>query len=93
MVFRNLLDVKSVATLQKVVSQTLGNQKTKALVGLFFWGTLKVLCLGLIGWALWKGNPQLSKQLAQRAGLLGASTMVAVPLIGGLWWSKWDQRP
>ncbi len=83
--------MKSVAYLQKIVSQTQGNQKGKALVGLVLWGSLKVFCLGLIGWSLWKGHPGLTRQAAQFTGLLAASTMVVVPILGGLLWSFGQQ--
>jgi hypothetical protein len=56
-------------------------------------GIAKVACLGLVGVVLWAG-----RNSPLRAILMGLSTLVVVPLLGGLWWYQkekfnGDSRP
>jgi hypothetical protein len=59
-------------------------QKHAALVvSASVWGVIKLACLGIFGFILFHGHaiPQFSL-------LWGLGTLVTVPLIGGLWWSR-----
>jgi hypothetical protein len=49
----------------------------------FFWGGAKLACLALLGMVLWLGRNAPSTGL-----ILGISTLLVVPLAGGLWWSQ-----
>jgi hypothetical protein len=49
----------------------------------FYWGAIKLVCLGLFGFILWQSAR------APTVGLLtGLGTLVVVPLLGGFWRSK-----
>jgi hypothetical protein len=48
-----------------------------------FWGSMKLLCLGAIGVALFYG-----RSIPSIALLLGLGTLLVVPLFGGFWWSR-----
>ncbi len=57
-------------------------QEPRQLLEAIFWGTLKLVCLGLFGMVLIKGRS------IPTVGLLaGFGTLVVVPLVGGFWWS------
>ncbi len=70
-------------------SEDLGAAGTRTLA----WGVAKLACLALIGVVLWAGQ-----NAPTRALLLGMTTLVVVPLLGGLWWfqkekSDGERRP
>ena len=86
-----LLCMADLLAMAQVVSQLLqlsgaGPQSTARgprMMQIFFWGLIKLACLGLFGVILWAG-----RETPQRALLMGLGTLVVVPLVGGFWWSQ-----
>jgi hypothetical protein len=53
-------------------------------VPLMFWGTMKLVFLGLIGWFIWSSKTGMPHS----ALLMSLATLIVVPLVGGYWWSQ-----
>ena len=63
-----------------------GQKHSPALmVQVFFWGTIKFVCLILLGSLIWR-----SRSVPGMTLVLGLSTLVVVPLFGGYLWSRTD---
>ena len=59
------------------------SEKRSALtIQAFYWGTIKLACLGIFGTILLKGDSIPATSL-----LLGLGTLIVVPLMGWYWWS------
>lgn len=86
-----LLSALDLLALAKVVERVLGfaaatsEKRGPALVQTFFWGALKLACLGIFILVLSKGV-----RFAASSLILGLGTLVVVPLVGGYFWSRRD---
>ncbi len=84
-----LVSVADLGVLAKGVSATLelatavGEKRGKWVIQASYWGFLKLACLGIFATVLIKGH-----EIPVTSLLTGIGTMVFVPLVGGLWWSK-----
>ena len=69
-----------------------GEKQPILLIETFFWGFLKLICLGIFGVLMFRGEPIPSVSL-----LVGFGTLIVVPLFGGMLWSRTgliqDARP
>lgn len=83
-----LLDVvalaKAIETALRLATIT-REKRGAALIQTFFWGTLKLVCVGIFILVLSKGV-----QFSLDSQILGLGTMVVVPLVGGYFWSRRD---
>jgi hypothetical protein len=65
-------------------SGEVADQKRPALiVQAFYWGFIKLACLGTFTVILMR-----AQQIPSSSLLLGLGTLVVVPIFGGFWWSK-----
>jgi hypothetical protein len=77
--------VKTVAATLVLMSDQGAKNRTAYAIQAFVYGGLKVLCLGAIGFCLWKIESPTSGGI-----LFGLGTLVAIPLGGGFIWSQTD---
>ena len=75
--------VKTVAATLVLMSDQGAKNRTAYAIQAFIYGGLKFLCLGMIGFCLWKIPSRTSGGI-----LFGLSALVAVPLLGGFLWSQ-----
>jgi len=80
-----LLDLFSIAmalsgAIELVAGRQIG-QKSIAATKLMLWGAIKLVCLALLGFIVWKG-----RSIPVTGLLLGLATLFIVPVTGGLWW-------
>jgi hypothetical protein len=75
--------LKTVAAALVLMSDQDAKNRTAYTIQVFLFGSLKFLCLGIIGLCLWKVPNQMGA-----GSLFGLSTLVAVPLLGGFLWSR-----
>lgn len=75
---------KTIESALSLIAEDRRSQKRPALiVKTTLWGVIKFACLGLLGISLWRAR------LAPPISLLtGMATLVVVPLLGGLFWSR-----
>lgn len=81
-----LLDLYSLARAVGAVlelSVTDGENRGRFTIQAFYWGLIKLLCLGILGIILFYG-----RSIPSAAMLIGTGTLVIVPLVGGYWWSQ-----
>jgi hypothetical protein len=64
-----------------------GQDKLALVTRAFFWGFVKLACLGFLGLAVWVGRGVPNITL-----IFGLGTLVVVPLVGGLLWSQKELR-
>lgn len=78
---------KGVASLLQIMSEPVKSYSFGKTLALFFWGTMKVVCLGIILLLLvqFRDAPAVSI-------ILGLTTLVVVPLFGGIFWSLRNGR-
>ncbi len=79
--------VKTVAATLVLMSDQGAKNRTAYAIQAIVFGGLKFLCLGMIGFCLWKVPSRTSGGI-----LFGLSALVAVPLIGGFLWSQVEVR-
>lgn len=75
--------VKTVAATLVLMSDQGAKNRTAYAIQAFVYGGLKFLCLGTIGFCLWKIPSRTSGGI-----LFGLSALVAIPLLGGFLWSQ-----
>lgn len=89
--FLTLLDLfsitKVVASLLNLMSDSANSSRTKTLIQLAFWGTLKLTCLIGLGLGISK-----AEGLPLMGLLMGLGTLIVVPLAGGFWWTRFEVR-
>ena len=79
----DLLVLKNlVSNVLNLISLTDGN-RLRVSIRALFWGVLKLICLGLFIIVLLKGH-----KIPTQGLLLGVSTLVVIPLVGGFLWSQ-----
>lgn len=75
--------VKTIAaTLLLMSDQGAENRSAYAIQALTY-GSLKLLCLGAIGFFLWKFS-----DVPEAGMFFGLGSLIIVPLVGGFWWSQ-----
>jgi len=75
--------VKTVAATLVLMSDQGAKNRTAYAIQAFVYGGLKFLCLGMIGFCLWKIPSRTSGGV-----LLGLSALIVIPLFGGFLWSQ-----
>ena len=75
--------VKTVAATLILMSDQGAKNRTAYAIQAFVFGGLKFLCLGMIGFCLWKFPSRTNGGV-----LFGLSALVVVPLLGGFLWSQ-----
>lgn len=60
-----------------------GEKRGALTIQAFYWGVIKLTCLGILGTILSYGRSIPTSSL-----LMGSGTLVVVPLLGGYWWSQ-----
>jgi len=79
-----LFDLVALAKMfDAVLSLAARGVQTNWIVQAFFWATAKLACIAVLIAVLIAG-----KDAPQLGLILGSSTLVVVPLVGGLWWSR-----
>jgi hypothetical protein len=79
-----LFDLVALAKMfDAVLSLAARGVKTAWMVQAFFWTAAKLACIAVVIAVLIAG-----KDAPQLGLILGSSTLVVVPLVGGLWWSR-----
>jgi hypothetical protein len=73
---------KAVSALLELGTSSLEN-RGDWIIQASYWGFLKLACLGIFATVLIMGH-----EIPVASLLTGIGTMVFVPLVGGLWWSK-----
>jgi hypothetical protein len=73
---------KAVSCVLELATATAENRGTW-IIQASYWGFLKLACLGIFATVLIMGH-----EIPVTSLLTGVGTMVFVPLVGGLWWSK-----
>lgn len=75
--------VKTIAATLLLMSDQGAENRTAYTIQALVYGSLKMLCLGVIAIFLWK-----FPEIASHGSLLGLSGLIVVPLAGGFWWSQ-----
>jgi hypothetical protein len=65
------------------LAATSGEKRGPLTIQAFYWGMIKLLCLGILGIILFYG-----RSIPPVSLLAGTGTLVVVPLLGGYWWSQ-----
>jgi hypothetical protein len=65
------------------LSTTSGENRGVLTIQAFYWGMIKLLCLGILGIVLFYG-----RSIPATSMLAGTGTLVVVPLVGGYRWSQ-----
>jgi cytochrome bd-type quinol oxidase subunit 2 len=60
-----------------------GEKRAAAAIRTLYWGAFKLACLGILGMILIRAKDAPGLSL-----LLGVATLVALPLVGGYFWSR-----
>ncbi len=74
---------KAGAAVTHLIGGNLGDKRIPIAVQALFWGAIKLVCLGFIGWVLFN-----AQSAPEGALLMGLGTLVIVPLFGGFHWSQ-----
>jgi hypothetical protein len=77
---------KAIAVVLGLISDNHSVNKPAQMIQVAYWGTLKMVCLGLF--AILLAKSRAVPGIADQALVLGISTLIVVPLAGGLWWSQ-----
>jgi len=80
--FCDLLGIVGVAKSAFTLSAAETEKRTAAVIRTFYWGFFKLICLGAIIATL-----VFVDVVSKFSVFFGLSTLVAVPLLGGVWWS------
>lgn len=73
------LSFLNMAALWKTVQLATEPGQTPGL-SVYFWASLKLICLGVLGYSLWLGRNESFLGIC-----LGLATLIIVPLVGGYW--------
>jgi hypothetical protein len=76
---------KTVSKVLLLMSDNVGQQRAQILIQVFFWASLKLGFLTLLGSLIWH-----SQSVPGMTLLLGLSTLVVVPIVGSYLWSRKD---
>ena len=80
--------VKALASVVHLMTETRTDRRPARIIQVMFWGALKLLCLGAIGYLVY-----VARGKSPSASLwTGVATIVIVPLVAGFWWSRRQLR-
>lgn len=79
---------KAVASVLNMMTDNDPTQRPMGLISTFFWGSLKLIGLGLLGFLIFQ-----YRDASMAPVLSGVATLVIVPLVGGMLWSQLEMRP
>ena len=77
-----VLCVLNLVSLAKTVAAVMLLMSHQGAQKLAWWGSTKFFCLGILAWTIWQATRSGASMLPV---LLGLSTLVIVPIVGGLW--------